>query len=221
MDIYLFLQVMDKNNKYMRFDNLTCYVISQIPSIKTVQLVKTIYFLELEYKIKFGINLTEVPIIRLPMGPVSSSYKYHFNRLEKTGQIILKKMGKGTAYFSNHVFKFEQIELKIFKPVIDYISRIISEFPNDATDIIKGKSYQTFPMVRLAEREKQDNKIHLNWKILENPFFTEGDIDPLARERKSVLAHQLKTPAGNENDALAALDVYKEFYTFCDEIINI
>jgi len=201
---------MNNSNKNTRFDDLVRYIAAQIPGIKTVQLVKTIYFLELEYLIKFGEHLTEVPIIRLDKGPVSSGYKQRFKKLIEQGIISSKKIGKGIAYYASSTNLFQEIETAIFKPKISFIKNIITSKPNQATEIIKGLSYQTFPMQRFVEREARDSQIHIGWKVLSPPFFTESDIDLLARERRALRDHLKKVKPFTAEDALIGLEVYND-----------
>jgi hypothetical protein len=201
---------MNITNKHTRFNDLVRYIAFQIPGIKTVQLVKTIYFLELEYLIKFGEHLTEVPIIRLDMGPVSSGYKQRFKKLIEQGIISSKKIGKGIAYYSSNTSIFEEIETAIFKPKISFIKNIIKSKPNQATEIIKGLSYQTLPMQRFVEREAKDNQIHIGWKVLNPPFFTEKDVDLLARERRALRDHLKKAKPFTAEDALIGFEVYND-----------
>jgi len=193
-----------------RFNELVRYIASQIPGIKTVQLVKTIYFLELEYLIKFGEHLTEVPIIRLDMGPVSSGYKQNFKKLIENGIISSKKIGKGIAYYASSTNIFQEIETAIFEPKISFVKNIIKSKPNQATEIIKGLSYQTLPMQRFVEREARDNQIHIGWQVLKPPFFTEKDIDPLARERRALRNHLKKAKPFTAEDGLIGIEVYND-----------
>jgi len=201
---------MNNTNKNNRFNELVQYIAAQIPGIKTVQLVKTIYFLELEYLIKFGEHLTEVHIIRLDMGPVSSGYKQRFKKLIKNGIISSKKIGKGIAYYASSTNLFQEIEIAIFKPKISFIKNIIKSKPNQATEIIKGLSYQTLPMQRFVEREAKDNQIHIGWKVLKPPFFTEKDVDLLAKERRALRDHLKKAKPFTAEDALIGLEVYND-----------
>jgi len=190
------------------FNELVRYIAAQIPGIKTVQLVKTIYFLELEYLIKFGEHLTEVPIIRLDMGPGSSGYKQRFKKLIENEIIASQKIGKGIAYYASSTNFFQEIETAIFEPKISFIKNIIKAKPNHATEIIKGLSYQTVPMQRFVEREARDNQIHIGWKVLKPPFFTEKDVDPLARERRALRDHLKKAKPFSTEDALMGIEVY-------------
>ncbi len=201
---------MNITNKHTRFNELVRYIASQIPGIKTVQLVKTIYFLELEYLIKFGEHLTEVPIIRLDMGPVSSGYKQRFKKLIEQGIISSKRIGKGIAYYASSINCFQEIEASIFEPKISFIRNIIKSKPNQATEIIKGLSYQTLPMQRFVEREARDNQIHIGWKVLKPPFFTEKDVDLLARERRALRDHLKKAKPFTAEDALIGIEVYND-----------
>lgn len=207
---------MNNSNKNTRFGDLVRYLASQIPGIKTVQLVKTIYFLELEYLIKFGEHLTEVPIIRLDMGPVSSDYKQRFKNLVEQGIISSKKFGKGIAYHASSTNLFQEIETAIFMPTISLIKNIIRSNPNQATEIIKGLSYQTFPMQRFVEREAKDNQIHIGWKVLNPPFFTENDIDLLARERRALRDHLKKAKPFTTEDALIGLEDNNDMAPFLE-----
>ena len=201
---------MKNTSKYTRFNELVRYIASQIPGIKTVQLVKTIYFLELEYLIKFGENLTEVPIIRLDMGPVSSGYKQRFKALVEKGTIISKNIGRGIAYFASPTNFFQDMELEIFEPKIISISNIIKRHPYQATEVIKGLSYQTRPMQRFISREEIDNEIHIGWKVLKSPFFTKKDVDPLATERRALRDHLKKAKPFEVEDALIGIKVANE-----------
>ena len=201
---------MNNTSKNNRFNELVQYIAAQIPGIKTVQLVKTIYFLELEYLTKFGEHLTEVPIIRLDMGPVSSGYKQRFKKLIEKGIISSKKIGKGIAYYASSTNIFQEIETAIFKPKISFIKNIIKSKPNQATEIIKGLSYQTLPMQRFVEREAKDNQIHIGWKVLNPPFFTESDIDLLAKERRALRDHLKKAKPFTVEDALIGIEVYND-----------
>ncbi|MFQ5863879.1 MAG: type II toxin-antitoxin system antitoxin SocA domain-containing protein [bacterium] len=196
---------MVKKKDISRFTDLVCLITNHIPGILTLQLVKTIYFLELEYKIKFGENLTEVPIVRLPKGPVSSNYKSHFKRLENEDILRSRKIGQGVGYFCTKSSLFTEIELEIFEPVLNSIAAIRDQNPGGATEIIKGLSYQTLPMQRFVEREKEDQETHIGWKVLEEPYFLPSDIDELAEERRALREHLRKAHPFSKKDA--ALDV--------------
>ena len=200
--------------KYSRFSELVRYIASQIPGIKTLQLVKTIYLLELEYIIKFGENLTEVPIVRLPMGPVSSNYKSHFKRLIANKLLEEKKRGRGIQYFAKPSDHFLSIELDIFQPFIKLIRNIIDQQPYGATEIIKGLSYQTFPMERFVKQEKKDNEFHLGWKVLQPPYFTDQDIDPLAKERRALRNHLKKAYPFGHADMNIGLKIADEMVPY-------
>ncbi len=201
---------MNTYSKHPRFAELVRYIVSQIPGIKTLQLVKTIYLLELEYKIKFGENLTEVPIIRLPMGPVSSNYKSIFKALVDSEIMRIKKSGKSIQYFSSTTDFFKILEIEIFKPIIDTIKNIINQNPYAASEIIKGLSYQTFPMERFVRGEQADQKLHLGWKVLQPPYFTESDVDPLAKERRALRDHLQAAHPFADKDAEIGLRVAEE-----------
>jgi len=196
--------------KYPRFAEVVRHIASQIPGIKTLQLVKTIYLLELEYKVKFGENLTEVPIIRLPMGPVSSNYKSHFKRLVENKTIQIKNQKKSIQYYATATNFFLQIEFDIFQPQLQLIQNIIDQEAFGASEIIKGLSYQTFPMERFVNQEKKDKELHIGWKVLQPPYFTEQDIDSFAKERRALRDHLKKAHPFNREDAEIGLKVAEE-----------
>ncbi len=191
----------------IRFNDLVRYVASQIPAIKTLQLVKTIYFVELEYKIKFGENLTEVPIVRLPMGPVSANYKSYLNKLVAVNAMQATSQGQGVCYSAQPFDYLSPFELEILQPVIDSIKKIIRQNPVGATEIIKGWSYQTIPMQRFVQHEKETGEVHLGWKILQPPYFTEQDIDPLAKERRALRDHLKRVPQFTDQDAARGMKI--------------
>ncbi|MBC8186391.1 DUF4065 domain-containing protein [candidate division KSB1 bacterium] len=201
---------MNNTSKHTRFAELVRYIASQLPGIKTLQLVKTIYFLELEYKVKFGENLTEVPIIRLPMGPVSANYKSLFKKFVESKKIKIKKHGQSIQYFSSPTTFFDKIEVEIFEPVVLLIKKIIQQNPYGASEIIKGLSYQTFPMERFVQREKEDNELHIGWKVLQPPYFTKKDVDQFAKERRALRNHLQKALPFTQDDAITSLKVAEE-----------
>jgi hypothetical protein len=205
---------MVKKKDISRFTDLICLITGRIPGILTLQLVKTIYFLELEYKVKFGENLTEVPIVRLPMGPVSSNYKAHFKRLESEDVIQPRKIGQGVGYFGTKSSFFTDIELEIFEPILNLIAAIRGQNPSGATEIIKGLSYQTLPMQRFVEREKKDQEMHIGWKVLEEPFFLPSDIDNFAEERRALREHLKKAQPFSKKDAALDVETLESFHPF-------
>jgi len=205
---------MVKRKKIIRFQNLVQFIANRLPGIMTLQLVKTIYFLELEYRIKFGENLTEVPIVRLPMGPASSNYKNYLNRLRNEQLITTKKTHQSTQFFSTKTNHFTTLELEVFDPIIDLIDRIRKQNPNGATEIIKGLSYQTFPMERFVLREKQDCKMHIGWKVFQDPYFTKDDFDTLANERRILRDHLRKARPFGKEDALIDIETMQSFLPF-------
>jgi len=205
---------MNKTSNKTRFGELVRYLASQIPGIKTLQLVKAIYLAELEYKIKFGENLTEEPIVRLPMGPVSANYRTHFKKLVENKLITAKPLGQGVCYFAEPLTFLSKYELEILQPIIDFIKKIIQQNPAGATEMIKGWSYQTFPMQRFVQREKVDCELHLGWKVLQSPYFTDQDIDLLAPERRALRDHLKKSPRFTEEDAQNGLKVAEEMLPY-------
>lgn len=185
-----------KNKPPVRFAELTQFIVQQIPGIRTLQLVKTIYFLELEYLRKFGEHLTEVPIIRITMGPVPANYPYQFDCLKKNNLIVIEK-GKD-AYSGSRFYlikekeigkHFTSVESDVVMPIINYIKQIIATQPSKATEIIKQKSYETIPMKRYLEMEKQLGKEKIGGYVLTTPYFTESDIDSLAEYRRVYRDH--------------------------------
>ena len=65
-------------------------------------------------------------------------------------------------------------------------------------------------MQRFVEREAKDNQIHIGWKVLNPPFFTESDIDLLAKERRALRDHLKKAKPFTVEDALIGIEVYND-----------
>lgn len=200
-----------------RFAGLVRLILTKVPGIGTVQFVKLIYFLELEYYIKFGEPATEVPIVRLPMGPVPSNYKGWFAKLEEENFITTFRQHRGKAFFlgqntaCDHVFT--ELELEVLLPVLDKCSRIIEAKPHDATEIMKGLSYQTLPMIRYTEKEKQTG-LDIGGYVLYPPYLTETDFDPMAESRRAYRDHLRKVKPYTEEDAKSDLEVWENFLPF-------
>jgi len=196
------------------FNDLVRYIASQIPAIKTLQLVKIIYLVELEYKIKFGENLTEVPIIRLPMGPVSANYKSLLDKLVTVNAIQASPQGRGVCYSAQPFDYLSPFELEVLQPVIDFIKKIIHQNPAGATEIIKGMSYQTLPMRRFVQHEKITGEVYLGRKVLQLPYFTEQDIDQLAKERRALRDHLKQSPQFTEKDDQRGMKIAEDMMPY-------
>ncbi len=200
-----------------RFAGLVRLILATVPGITTVQFVKLIYFSELEYYIKFGEPATEIPIIRLPMGPVPSNYKGWFARLEEKKFITTSCRHKGKSFSPgpntacDHVFT--EIELEVFLPVIAKCSEIIKANLYDATEIMKGLSYQTLPMIRYAEDEEKTG-LKLGGYVLVPPYLTEADLDSMAESRRVYRDHLRKAKPYSKQDAERDLEVWGNFLPF-------
>ncbi|MCK5120060.1 MAG: SocA family protein [Candidatus Latescibacteria bacterium] len=200
-----------------RFAGLVRLILTKVSGIRTVQFVKLIYFSELEYYIKFGEPATEVPIIRLPMGPVPSNYKGWFAKLEEEKFIKTSCRHKGKSFSPgpntacDHVFT--EIELEVFLPVIAKCSEIIKANLYNATEIIKGLSYQTLPMIRYTEQEEKTG-LNLGGYVLAPPYLTEADLDSMAESRRVYRDHLGEANPYSKEGAERDLEVWGNFLPF-------
>ena len=189
-----------------RFARLVRYITEQIPAIQTVQLVKTIYLIELEYMVKFGEKLTEIPLVRLPLGPTPRDYMDEFRRVRKEGVIEIEEAGdERWRKFSPNVKKsyplmLTDYEVEVISPVLEVVKKIIVQNPYQSSDTLKRISYETPPMVRCVAAEKVSG-VKYGEDLFSAPYFTSEDIDPLASDRRSYREHIKRSREYTEEDA--------------------
>ncbi len=197
------------------FTKAVCFVTDAIPNINTTQLVKTLYFLELEYQIKFGEQLLEPDIIRDEMGPVPANYKSYLERLQREGHISIVNSGMSTRYTCKSEYDFTEIEYDVLRPVIERVIEIRNTRKGTATEIIKKLSYMTEPMVRFLKDEEKTGKIKRFNRIMRWPFFDkEKDVDPLAAYRRAYRDHLRKAAKYSFEDAMISLECMEDFKPF-------
>lgn len=212
-----------KKSTPQRFASITRFITEQIPSIRTVQLVKTIFFLEYEYLRRFGETLTEVPVIRIPMGPVPGNYEFHFDNLHRAGIINIHRKASdyGTQrFFPNTVRPFEHnltnIELGVLMPIINWVKSVVYSRPEDATRVIKEKSYETEPMRRYLREEEIAGKKKIGGYVLRPPYFSPEDIDPLAPYRRAYRNQVRSAAKFSVEDMLHHADVLADLRPYLE-----
>ena len=78
---------------------------------------------------------------------------------------------------------------------------------------MKGLSYQTLPMIRYTEKEKQTG-LDIGGYVLYPPYLTETDFDPMAESRRAYRDHLRKVKPYTEEDAKSDLEVWGNFLPF-------
>ncbi len=212
-------------SNYPNFFELVKLVTGVIPGIYTTALVKVLYFLELEYKLMFGENFSETPFVRINMGPVPDHYKDHLSFMEANNQIERFRHGRGMRHFSNGSYCFTDIELDVFQTkLIFFKSKINTLSAEDGINFVKNASYDTFPMIRLVEIEENMGTSCKGVEVLKKPFFTERDIDPLAKERRAYRDRLRRCNRHTREDSILTNQVMNDFQPLLDKtnrVINI
>lgn len=193
------------NKSLSTFQRLVLYVCNQVPDILVTELAKTLYLIEYEYYKEFGIRLSNVGYVRIIWGPVPDGYKEHFKSLNDLGLLDVKMNPglPGLRYNSKRCPRFTSIEEELFDAILDDVFLVkLGHNSWKSIDIIKDKAYNTVPMQRLAEIEKENGgRKMIGAKVLEPPFFDpSGDVEEEAELDRLYMEHLKKCSPIDDED---------------------
>ncbi|GAB4327367.1 MAG: hypothetical protein Kow0037_00860 [Calditrichia bacterium] len=158
------------------FEALIHYILTNLPGLNTIALMKTAYLVELEYKRVFGQKLTEIQIVRLPKGPAYTGERNLLDRLNYHNILVEKKEGKASLFYANPKYKtnvvFTELEIQTINNILNRVKMLKKMHPLRYSVLLKELSYNTLPMQIIQNQEKHINKLLLGKNLLKAPYFT-------------------------------------------------
>lgn len=188
------------------FYELLSLVVVEIPNITTLKLVKILYLIEHEYYLKFGEKLSEVPYVRITMGPVPSNYKSLIKRAVNCGLIRETISGNGKYYSINKeilVSYLVNFQIEFIKNQINILKKYN---PHELKDI----SYETLLMKRHLKREKYNYGSIITRTNLFKDYKRLKDVDPLAKYRRAFIRLLKESEPYSEDDSKIDEEIYNE-----------
>lgn len=171
--------------KVDKLESVIAYLVANFPRyLSRVELVKLVYFVELEFYKLYGKSLTGVTFYRYKYGPYSSTILTSIEKLAAAGVLEVRKTA--TCYGSpkyQHVLVHKPHQLELTDEERDVIDYVIEMNKGLTTTAIKDKSYMTAPMNKILETERGLKYISL-WEEL--------DMSSVRPERKKRSLKRIK-----------------------------